>query len=177
MARPTKKDVDSGLEGWDADMDDNFEVILSTPFPPAEYANVAALPAAALYDGCMAYVADVDRIYVSHDSHWQPAVMETHFATTEKDSGMRAIGDIPIYQKTVDLGSLPSSGSANTAHGISGMDVLIKIEGGASAAAAWIPIPATNEIEISLTGTNIAITTYSNYSTYNGLVTLFYTKT
>ena len=177
MARPTRKDVDSGLEGWDADMDDNFKAIMDTPFPPVLYANTAALPVASLYEGCLAYVEDEDRIYVSSGGHWHPAVIETHFTSDEQDSGMRwGVGEDIIYQKSIDLGALPNSASTNTAHGISGMDLLLKVEGGASAAAAWIPIPAPIEIEITLSATNVTITTHGNYSTYTGVVTLFYTK-
>ena len=177
MARPTRKTVDSGLEGWDAEMDDNFEVILDTPFPPALFANVAALPSAALYEGCIAWVEDEGILYVVHEDHWQPLAAVTHCDATEQDSGLRYTDDSIIYQKTVSLGALPNSTSANTAHGISGMDLLIKVEGGASAAAAWIPIPAPFEIEMTLTATNITIVTHSNYSTYTGTVTIFYTKT
>lgn len=180
MARPTRKDVDSGLEGWDADMDDNFGAVMDTPFPPASYANTAALPAAALYEGCLAYVVDEDRIYVSSDGHWHPAVTETHFNSTEQDSGMRwGAGEDIVYQKSIDLGALPNSASANTAHGISGIDIVIKFEGAASAAASRFPIPhfATNGIEISMNNTNIIITTTSNLSSYTGVVTVYYTKT
>jgi hypothetical protein len=175
MSRPTKKDVDSGLEGWDADMDDNFDVILSTPFPPAEYATVAALPSAALYEGCVAYVANHDRLFISHGGSWQP-VPESHYETSEKDSGWRWIDDSIIYMKTISLGALPNSSTKNVAHGAS-IDQLIKIEGAAEGASNQIPLPyyhATNGVDIKVNNTNVVIVTTDNKSTYTGYVTLFY---
>lgn len=69
MARPTPNSISSGLNGWDADVGDNFDIIFDAPIPLAHYANVGALPAAASYDECIAIVDD-DSLYYSDGSAW-----------------------------------------------------------------------------------------------------------
>lgn len=177
MSRPTKKDVSSGLEGWDADMDDNFDVTLSTPFPPAAYATVAALPSASLYDGCIAYVTNHDLLFLSHDGHWHVLSANTHYSTTEEDSGLRWIDDSIIYKKTISLGSLPNSTTANTAHGISDLDEVIKFEGAANGASNRYDLTSTPDIEVYVNNTNVVVTTTANFSTYTGYLTVYYLKT
>jgi len=174
--RPTRKEVASGLEGWDADMDDNFEAIMDTPFPPASYSNYGALPNAAAYEGCIAYVEDIDTLFVSHDSHWQPLAPETHYETTEKDSHLRWIDDSTIYVKTVSLGSLPNSSSDSTAHGISDLDEVIKFEGAANGASNRYDLTSSPDIEVYINNTNVVVTTTANFSTYTGYITIYYLK-
>ena len=37
MARPTKNDIDSGVQGWDGKIDDNFDIVLNGPLPLHEH--------------------------------------------------------------------------------------------------------------------------------------------
>lgn len=179
MARPTRKDVDSGLEGWDADMDDNFKAILDTPFPPAEYANAAAFPNAALYEGCIARALDDDMLYVERGGSWIPLAQTTNYSTSEQDSGLRWTDGSIIYQKTVSLGALPNATSTTDAHGISNLDQIIKIEGMADDGTDQIPLPyyhATDGVDVAVDDTNINLVTEDNKSGFTGYLTIFYLK-
>ena len=68
MARPTRRIITSGLAAWDADVDENFSLIVDTPFPMAQYATVGDLPAASIYEECLAMVGPV--IYISDGTSW-----------------------------------------------------------------------------------------------------------
>ena len=72
MARPTP-DISAlvnGQEAWDAVLRDILSAVLDNPFPPAEYANFAALPAAGSYDRCFAVTLDTDILYFSSSASW-----------------------------------------------------------------------------------------------------------
>lgn len=71
MARPTLTDVASGEQGWDSTINDNWDVLLSGPFPIKEYANYAALPAAGADNArCVAALTDEHRLVISNGSTW-----------------------------------------------------------------------------------------------------------
>jgi len=77
MARPTKNDIDSGIQGWDAKMDDNDEVILNAPIPIHEHTgdetDLESTFAAASYDRCHVMVDDTSvgwSLYVSDGTAW-----------------------------------------------------------------------------------------------------------
>jgi len=62
MARPTPVSINSGNQGWDGDMDDNFDILTQAPFPIYESASITSLatlqstfPAAA-YDRCFIWI-------------------------------------------------------------------------------------------------------------------------
>ena len=179
MARPERKAIDSGLEGWDAEMDDNFGVTLDTPFPPAEYANQAAFPSAALYEGCIVRSLADDMLFVERGGSWVPLAPTTAYSTSEKDSGLRWIDDSTIYQKTISLGALPNASSSTDAHGITNLDQIIKIEGMADDGTDQIPLPyyhATDGVDVSVDDTNITIVTEDNKAGFTGYLTIFYLK-
>lgn len=71
MSRPARLPIDSGLQGWDAQVDDNFETILDDPFPVPQVANDAALPTASLFDRCLVTTIDNGYLYLSDGSVWQ----------------------------------------------------------------------------------------------------------
>ena len=60
MARPTKNDIDAGIQNWDGKIDDNDEVLLNAPIPIHEHVgdqtDLEATFAAAAYDRCMVWV-------------------------------------------------------------------------------------------------------------------------
>lgn len=77
MARPTKNDIDSGIQGWDGKMDDNDEIILNAPFPMHEHtgdeSDLEATFPAASYDRCHVMVDDTSvgwSLYVSDGTNW-----------------------------------------------------------------------------------------------------------
>ncbi len=61
----------SGMEGWDAVLRDIVAALVSTPLPVPRYAEVAALPAAGSYDGCLACVEDTGELYFSKGGSWE----------------------------------------------------------------------------------------------------------
>lgn len=73
MARPNPDPTAlvNGQEAWDSVLRDLIASILSTPFPVAQYANLAALPAATSYDRCMACTIDTNKLYFSDGSTWR----------------------------------------------------------------------------------------------------------
>ena len=181
MARPEKKDIVSGLEAWDAEADDNFEITFNTPFPPALYANAAALPSAALYEGCIAWVEDVELLYISSGGAWESLTEVAHYSETEQDSGRRWIDGAVIYVKTIDFGALPNATTKNVAHSISGLGLVIKLEGVASNGTTQYPLPidqkvAANHVVLLANATNIQMDTNFNWAAYDGWVYIYYTK-
>jgi len=179
MARPSRKTVSSGLEGWDGDMDDNFAALFDTPLPPAQYANQAAFPSASLYEGCIVRSLADDMLFVERGGSWVPLSPTTAYSTSEKDSGMRWTDGSTIYQKTISLGSLPNASSSTDAHSISNLDQIIKIEGMADDGTDQIPLPyyhATDGVEVSVDNTNITLVTEDDKSSFTGYITIFYLK-
>ncbi len=55
MARPDLLDVPAAIEGWDAYVTTNFQILRDGPMPVKQYNNATALPAAASYDRCFAF--------------------------------------------------------------------------------------------------------------------------
>lgn len=71
MVRPTFTDLTQGLESWAAWINDLKNALVGAPFPPREYANFAALPAASSYDRCIAVTADTGELWLSDGSAWR----------------------------------------------------------------------------------------------------------
>jgi hypothetical protein len=72
MARPTRLVIASGIAAWDADTDENFDIIAGAPFPMVQEANTTDLATnfpADEYDDCFALVDDV--IYISNGTSWE----------------------------------------------------------------------------------------------------------
>lgn len=67
---PNPSDIVSGQQGWDAFLRDILDAIVTNPFPPAEYANFAALPTATSYDRCLAVTTDTNSLYMSVGGLW-----------------------------------------------------------------------------------------------------------
>lgn len=87
-------------------------------------------------------------------------------------SSTEAINRRQAFRKMIDFGSLPNSGTKNVAHNIditSGFS-FTRIYGCASDTTnrLYTPIPnANSDIRITLTATNVVITTSANYSAYD----------
>jgi hypothetical protein len=77
MARPTKNDINSGIQSWDAAIDDNDEVLFNAPLPIHEHtgdeSDLASTFAAASYDRCAVWVDHTTlgwSLYVSDGTNW-----------------------------------------------------------------------------------------------------------
>lgn len=93
-----------------------------------------------------------------------------------------------LYQKTLNLGAMPNNTAKNVVHGISNLDFIIDYRGfvkHTTVARNGLPIPfvntngtnATSNIRVSLNGDNLVVMTPSDFSSYEGYVTLQYVKT
>lgn len=115
-----------------------------------------------------------------------PSVMSRRFKySTEEQVVGEWIDGKPIYQKTIDCGTLANNNSKQVAHNISNLDIVCELFGAATNSDHTAkPIPHAHDVNISaqiqleITSTNICLYNRgSNYSGYNAYVTLRYTKT
>jgi hypothetical protein len=108
---------------------------------------------------------------------------EVDRSATEADTGLLDILGDAIYVKTITFAAGPNNSTVNTPHGITGLKALVKLEGfmtngsfwrnvnnieATTTASAHYAMDATNFIHVSGTG--------GDWSGYNGVVTLYYTK-
>lgn len=71
MTRPAvPADLVNGAQSWDANVNAFKDQAFKTPFPPAVFADYASLPSVAAYDGCIAFVLNTKKIYVSDGITW-----------------------------------------------------------------------------------------------------------
>ena len=117
-------------------------------------------------------------IYTGAESYVEA---RTNYSTTEKVIGTWIDGK-PIYQKTIDCGSLPNTTIKTIAHNISNIDSFVKIEGIAQNGSNGAPIPftaivQTDQLAVYVNATNISIVSGKDRSSYNAYITLQYTKT
>lgn len=121
--------------------------------------------------------------FLKGDGTWQS--LADNYSTTEQNTGSTWVDGKPIYKKTLNIGTLPSSASSgkNTAHNISNLDFVVKVEGAAMASdGARIPLPYADTsgagvVGVFVNNTNIYVFAGQNRSSYSGYVTLYYTKT
>ena len=103
------------------------------------------------------------------------------YSTTEHAYGKWTDNSI-VYEKTIELGTLPNATSATAAHGISDFDKVIEIFGVAISTSNQVPLPFTNntsaasQIAIIVDANNITVRTGEDKSSYTGYLTLRYTK-
>jgi hypothetical protein len=109
-----------------------------------------------------------------------------NFSTTEQDTGRTWIDAQPIYQKTVSLGNLPVFGVSTVAHGVTGIDKVIRWRAFYWVAAApdlsvqipRIGIPSIDVwVDMVVNGTNIVVTVGNGgVGTHPAWATIYYTK-
>lgn len=111
------------------------------------------------------------------------------YSTTEQFTGRYWISGTPIYQKTVDCGYLPNNGIKAVAHGITGLDQIIRMNGMCKRTTdgSEFPIPYVYQpysgtglslyIGVYREGANLILMTGSNRTNCYGYVTLEYIKT
>lgn len=109
------------------------------------------------------------------------------YSEEEREVGVFTDGK-PLYQKTIDIGYLPSNSTKNVNHDIANIDKIVTVFGFAkdstSAIDKTIPLPyanassAGNQVQVEVYNTYIQIATkITAFSTYYGKVTIQYTKT
>ena len=107
-----------------------------------------------------------------------------NYSTSEADTGYTWVDGKHIYKKTVYLGELPNNTTKTVLHGISNIDLLIKLDGNAYRTNdhGLFPLPYISnseslQIGISLGPADIFIGSGSDRTNMVGWVTLYYTKT
>lgn len=102
------------------------------------------------------------------------------YETSEQNTGVLWIDDSPIYQKTINVGSLPNTTAASTAHGITGLAHVVKVEGYMTNGTIWRNLPSaatpSNVTDVAVDATDVLILTSANMTSYTGHVTIYYTK-
>lgn len=108
-----------------------------------------------------------------------------NYSTSEIDTGATWIDGKHIYRKTINFGNLPNNTTKNVAHGISGLSQLVKIDAimnRPGVNGGYYPLPfvskasVNDQIEISVSNTNVSIAANINWSTCTAFVTIYYTK-
>ena len=108
-----------------------------------------------------------------------------HYSTTEQVIGTWVDGK-PLYEKTIEFGSLPNNTVKNVAHNISNIKKVICISGYASLPNTLIvmPLPYANpgntsaQVGVIINNSNIEITSGSDRSGFTeSYITIRYTKT
>lgn len=105
------------------------------------------------------------------------------YTTAEQDTGIKWVDGSTIYQKTVNLGTLPNATTKNVAHNISNLKAIIKLETIATNGTTYASLPFVNtsavasNINVNANGTNIVIMTGTNRTTWSAYTTVYYTKT
>lgn len=106
------------------------------------------------------------------------------YSTNERIVG-KWIDGSTLYEKTVDCGALPNNSSKQVAHGITNIDKIVNVTGIAystslgTALQLAYPQKSSNSdyvVEMSVNATNIDISTFRDRTSFNGYVTVRYTK-
>lgn len=106
------------------------------------------------------------------------------YSTTEQEVGEWIDGSA-VYEKVIDLGTLPNATTKNVAHGISNLGLIISgefIATDGNGQYIFMPHAVANQsyinyqVSIYATDTNIVIEVGSNRSAYSGFAILRYTK-
>ena len=105
---------------------------------------------------------------------------ETEYSTSEKIVGSWIDGK-PIYQKTINFGSLPNASDKSVAHGISSIGYVVDIKGTAKSGSSYSLIndvnTTTNIINrVYVDATNVTIQTKNDRTAWTAYITIQYTK-
>lgn len=103
------------------------------------------------------------------------------YSLEERQVGVFVDGK-PLYQKTIDCGTLPNNSRKEVAHNIANIDTVVSSIGimGNGTSFAFIPYVSTGtqyQVPVDVNKTNIVITTGQDRSGFTGYVTIKYTKT
>ncbi len=73
MSRPIPDQIVQAIEGWDAEVNANFDLIFDSPVPLKVFATFAGLPAAGNFDNCLALVVEAGKkqqLFLSDGANW-----------------------------------------------------------------------------------------------------------
>jgi hypothetical protein len=92
MSRPVPNTIAQGIEGWDAAVTDNFSLCFNEPIPIYSV-SLVSLPAANVYDGCLAHDLDSGQLVLSDGTNWKALASryDSVTAKTNADSPYTAL--------------------------------------------------------------------------------------
>lgn len=131
------------------------------------------------------------KLVTLHDANgeviYPQTISDMDYSTSEQDTGCKWIDGKKIYKKTVDIGTLPNATTKSVAHGITSIGTFIDAKGSAlrSSDSIWFQIPNVPNptagidtgIGLTVSSSNIEISTGRDRTNMTGYVTLWYTKT
>lgn len=104
-----------------------------------------------------------------------------NYSTSETNTGFTWIDGKTIYKKTYTLGAFPNNSTKNVAHGITGLNEVVKFEGYSYGGGVTYETLGqyydTSRASVYVSGANIVMRTNFNATSLFGVVTLYYTKT
>lgn len=110
-----------------------------------------------------------------------------NYSLNEQNTGFTWIDGNIIYKKTIDTGQLPNNTTKYVAHGISNLDVVIKVEAIAyrQTPGQWQPLPLVYEgsdsafnCKICVSSTNVELGASQDRTAFGtSYTTIYYTKT
>lgn len=115
---------------------------------------------------------------------WTPQGVPAHHYSEDEQVVGTWIDGSTLYEKTINFGELPNTTTKTVNHNISNIDTIYGIEGIAYSSSTNtsinLPYPNTdntNVVTLSANRTIITIITYRDRTSFNGYVTIRYTKT
>lgn len=122
------------------------------------------------------------------DNEYNGLLNNQRYSTDEINTGKTWIDGKPIYRKVIDCGALPNNDSKNVAHNISTLSDVITIKGMAKFDNGnhkqYLPAPyvantlsANDWIYLSVDKNSIVIKTWFDFTGYNFVAVIEYTKT
>lgn len=115
---------------------------------------------------------------------WTPQGVPAHHYSEDEQVIGTWIDGLTLYEKTINFGELPNTTTKTVNHNISNIETIYGIEGVAYSSSTNttinLPYPNTdntNVVTLSANRTIITIITYRDRTSFNGYVTLRYTKT
>lgn len=114
------------------------------------------------------------------------STMPERYTLTEINTGYTWIDGSTIYKKTISIGALPNSATKTTAHGITNLSAVVRIEGIVldPRMTIWLPLPLVYEgdssgynVSVYVSTTSVAVKSTSDRSMLTpAYVTIYYTK-
>lgn len=108
-------------------------------------------------------------------------ISAVNYSTTEQTLNETWTGGETLYQKVINTGALPNATTKNTAHAITSLGTVVKIEGCADNGTGQIPLPYhaadADQVRVYSDDTNVVLIAANDYSAYTAShVILTYTK-
>lgn len=101
-------------------------------------------------------------------------------STDEVDTGWKWVGGSTIYRKALAVAAYPNAGSANVAHGITGLGTVVRLFGVADNGTTQYVLNSpdgTGDFSACVDDTNVVVSAAADLSGYAGHVVIEYTKT